>query len=383
MEKGYSTMKKLRVVMVTNSLKRDGISSVIMNYCTHLNPDKFEITIISGASVVETNKIKCIDHGIQLIELPERKTASRAFYRALNRTLAEGNYDICHVHGNSATSLAELLIAQMNHIKVRIMHCHNSQCQHKIIHLLLSPIFKRMYTGAFACSRLAGNWIFGANKFTVIPNAFEIEQYSFDMTKRQQYRKDLNLGNNFVIGYVGRINYQKNCWYVLKCFEKYLAENPKARLLLVGDGPEREELEKYVEHSSYRNSVTVYGESEDVPGLLSAMDIFLFPSRYEGLGISAVEAQISGIPCIISDVVPEEVQIAGQSIFLPIGDGNISLWIDKIREFSQLSANRNAFFRDNRNVILKYDIKAASRTLEDLYYKYFLESRKGKGRKNR
>lgn len=382
-EEGYGTMEKLRVAMVTDSLKRDGISSVIMNYCTHLDPDKFEITVISGASVAETNKIECIDHDIQLIELPERKTRSREFYSALSRKLAEGNYDICHVHGNSATNLAELLIARRNHIKVRIMHCHNSQCQHKKVHLMLSPIFKRMYTAAFACSRLAGDWIFGVNKFTVIPNAFEIERYRFDMTKRQQYRRDLNLDNDLVIGYVGRINYQKNCWYALKCFEKYSAENPRARLLLVGNGPEREELEKYVERSSYRNSVIVYGESEDVPGLLSAMDVFLFPSRYEGLGISAIEAQISGIPCIISDAVPREAQLVSQSIFLPVGDESISLWVDKLREFSRLSVNRDAFYRNNRKEFLKYDIESASRNLEGLYYEYFSESQKRKGRKHR
>ncbi len=371
-------MDKLRVVMIADSMKMDGISTVIINYCTHLNLEKFKVTIMAGAPVAEANKRKCAEYGIQIVELPERKKSYIKFCKVLNRKLREGKYDICHVHGNSATKVTELMFAWRNHICTRVMHCHTTRCQHIWIHRILSPIFKKAYNRALACSIQAGEWIFGKNKFVVLPNAFEVGRFAFNPSKRKSYRKELDMEDAFVLGFVGRLNDQKNYWYALKCFEKYLCENPRARLLIVGDGAGRDGLIEYVNSSSYKNKITVYGESDDVSGLLSAMDVFLFPSCYEGLGIAAVEAQISGIPCIISDAVPREVRISEQIDFLPIGEENISLWVDKIRKIEGLPVNREVSCRENRRASSGYDIKEAVKFLEHFYTRSVAEEHRRK-----
>lgn len=366
-------MKKIKLVMIADRLQLNGIGCVIMNYCTHLDRNKFDITIAAGTPVTEAYKHKCTENGIHLIELPERKSSPMKFYRALNKKLAAVNYDICHVHGNSATNTIELLIAWKSHIKIRVMHCHNSQCQHIKMHRMLLPIFKRLYTKAFACSEIAGDWIFGKDKFTMIPNAFETGKYRFDPIKREDYRNKLNAKDAFLIGFVGRLNAQKNYWYTVKCFEEYWHKNPGAKLLMVGDGAGKEELEQYVNASACKNNIIIYGESEDIQGILSAIDVFVFPSRYEGLGIAAIEAQISGLPCIISNQVPREVQISNQCVFLPIGDEDIPLWTEKLQEFKALSIDRAAFYMEHQKEIERYDIKEAVKFVEGLYLQCFTE----------
>lgn len=360
-------MKKIKLAMIADCLRLDGISAVIMNYCTHLNLDKFEITIISGAPVTPVHRKRCDEVGIRVVELPVRKKAKIKYYVELSRVLKEEHFDICHVHGNSATSSVELFLAVVNGAKVRIMHCHNSMCQHKTLHNLLLPIFKHLYTQGFACSSLAGNWIFGKNRFKIIPNGFETEKFRYDSNKRIRYRKQMNLEGCMVIGHVGQINYQKNTEFSIRLFEKEFADDDLARLILVGNGRDKEIYKEYIENSVCKNKIILYGESDDVPGLLSAMDIFIFPSRYEGLGISVVEAQISGLPCVISNAVPKEVQVSKNTIFLPIKEENLKDWSSAIRTFASLKADREKALEKNISDIEKYNIHNCARMLENEY----------------
>lgn len=362
-----NAMDKIKVVMLAGNLKMDGISAVIMNYCTHMDLNKFDITIMAGIPIERFYREKCMEYGITIEELPQRKISNPVYFTMLNKKLRTTKFDICHVHGNSATSAAELVLAELNHIKIRIMHCHNSKCQHEKIHEILLPVFKRMYTQAFSCSTLAGDWIFGKGRFTVISNGFEIENYKFHSQKREQYRRLMKLEDCFVLGYVGRLNYQKNPWFVIKSFEKYAESAPGARLLMVGNGSERKEIEEYVSRSPYRDRIIIYGESNDVAGLLSAMDLFLFPSRYEGLGISAAEAQISGLPCIVSEHVPRDVQVGDNIRFLPISETDITLWVKTMEEFEHTEYSRLDYYEDNKADIEKYDIRICAKQLEGIY----------------
>ncbi len=366
-----NVMDKIKVVVIAGSLKMDGISAVIMNYCTHMDLNKFDITIMAGVPIEKVYKETCREYGIIVEELPQRKISSIVFFHVLNRKLRESRFDICHVHGNSATSVAELILARLNHIKVRIMHCHNSKCQHEKIHKILLPILKRMYTQAFSCSTLAGNWIFEEGKFTVITNGFETEQYQFHLEKREQYRQQMNLEKCYVLGCVGRLNYQKNPWFVIKYFEQAAQKNSKLKLLMVGSGNEKKNIEEYVSKSQYRDRIIVYGESNDIAGLLSAMDLFLFPSRYEGLGISVVEAQISGLPCIVSENVPRDAQVGDRIRFLPIDETKLSLWEETMEEFQHMEYNRLNYYEDNKVRIEKYNIQDCAKQLEDIYIKLY------------
>ncbi len=358
-------MRKIRIVMMASNLKMDGISTVIMNYCSHLDLKKYDVTIMAGTPIAPVHRENCKILGIPIIQLPERKKSGKAFCVELNKALHKTRFDICHVHGNSATSVAELAIAKWNKIPIRIMHCHTSKCQHEGLHRLLSPVFKRMYTTAFACSSLAGNWIFGKGSFTVIPNGFVTNLFRFDNDKRRQYRQQLGIDKGPVIGHVGQMNSHKNPLFTIKCFEKYRSTHPYSKLLMVGSGRDKKVVEEYVKNSPCQDSIILYGESEDIPGLLSAMDIFVFPSKYEGLGISLLEAQISGLPCLASEAVPRDVVLGNQIDFLPIDSPD--LWSDRLASIEVKTENRNAFYDRNRERILKYDIAETVKQLEKIY----------------
>ena len=356
--------KKTSVAMITNDLNINGISTVVANYCMNIDLDKFDITVIAGAPIDAIYKQKFDLKGIHYVELPARKSSSKVFYRALYKEFRNKKYDIAHIHGNSATITIELLIAWLNGIKVRIAHCHNSTCDNKKIHRMMLPLFKRLCTGGLACSDLAGQWLFKNGKYEVLPNGFYTERFCFNDNDRSEIRKELNIDDKFVIGHIGRFNNQKNHPFLLEVFKEVGKERKDAVLLLVGNGPNYDKVMQIIDNHPYKDRIIVYGETTEAEKLYSAMDVFAFPTKHEGLGIVLLEAQISGLKCVVSDVIPHEV-VLGDSMVLLSLDDDISKWKDAI--LKNQSINRNTFYKESEDKILKYDIRKNVKRLEDYY----------------
>lgn len=367
-------MQKLRLAMVANDLNINGISTVIMNYCMNINLDEFDISIIAGIPIDNGYREKYEALGISVISLPARKTDSMQYYLALKKEFANG-YDIVHVHGNSATMAIELLLAKQSGIQIRIAHCHNSTCRHKGMHTLLLPLFRYVYTDGFACSLLAGKWIFRDKQFEVITNGFEVGRFHFSLEKRAETRKKLETENAYLIGHVGRFNEQKNHPFILKLFEEYAGVNDKAVLLLVGDGPDFSKIEDMVARHPYKDRIILFGEAIDIAALYSAMDIFIMPSKHEGLGIAALEAQISGLPCLVSDAVPKDVIIGSEIHFCRLV--STERWLGLLQkyglEFDSERAldRRKAFYQSHGKEIGKWDIKKNAYWLQMKYQELY------------
>lgn len=359
---------KISVAMVTNNFEINGISTVIINYCKNINLEEFDIDIIAGDPVAKEYKQICSELGIKVIHLPQRKLSPLAYYKALFFTLKKKKYDIVHIHGNSSTITVELLLSKFAGIKKRIAHSHNSTCEQMTIHRLLYPLFSILYTDGFACSELAGKWLFRKKKFTVIRNGFETEKFAFDESIRTRKREELGISDKFVLGHIGRMNNQKNQRFLLNLFAEYGEKNEQAVLLLVGVGPDFENIKELVKSHPYEDRVILYGESENAEELYQCFDLFLFPSKYEGLGIVALEAQISGLGCIVSNAVPKDVDISGNILFLNL---EIDVWIAGINEFANRHRNgcidRRKLYDNNFSKIATYDIRKNARDLENLY----------------
>lgn len=358
---------KIKVAICANSLHINGISAVIMNYCRNIDLSRFEINILAGAPIEETYRDQCEKLGITVTELPERKRSPIKFYSALSKSLSKDKFDIFHIHGNSATITIELMIAYLNGIRVRITHSHSSTCNHIQVHRALHPIFDRLYTAGFACSTLSGHWMYGDKKFTVIPNGFETEKYRYSENDRRRIRKQQGLENAFIICHVGRFNSAKNHPYVIDVFENVASERENAILLLVGDGPDFGLVKERAEKSQYSNRIIFYGESKEVNAILSASDVFVCPSKAEGFGIVVLEAQISGLPCIVSDRLPADVKLGGNISFLPINETDVGAWKDKILSVNTEHERRFTFYEKNIERIMQYDIKMNVKKLEQLY----------------
>lgn len=361
-------LKKIRVAMITTNLERHGISTVVTNYGQNLDKKNFEVVIITGSEVNEEYRRQCKNAGVEIIEITSKKKNVIKYSCQLFYSLHSMKFDIVHVHGNSATMTLELFIAKINHIKIRIAHCHNSTCNHIKLHRFLLPLFRRLVTGRIACSQIAGNWIFPAGGFIVLPNAFSIEKYKFDPQKRRKIRSDLKIDDSTVIiGHVGRLNQQKNQKFIIEIFDKIMNKRNDFKLLLVGDGPNRESIMRQIENSSYKNQIIMYGESDDPSSLYDAMDIFVCPSLYEGFGNVVIEAQISGLPIVASDAFPEDTHLTSYIKYKSLSDDS-DKWADSvIAMLSQNRDSRNDLYQQNKELFSKYEIMESVHILEKFY----------------
>lgn len=363
----------IKIAMVTNHFGITGISTVILNYAKVLNHEKYDITVIAGEPIAEENRIICSKNGIKLIVLPSRRQETLRHYILLWNKLRKNKYDIVHVHGSSSIMAVELTIAILAGSKIRIAHSHNSFCNNMRLQKLLNPYFRKTYTKALSCGMLAGDWLFGAGKFEILPNGLYGENFIFDSHGRDRIRKDLHIENKYVIGHIGRFNKQKNQSYLLKVFEKIAEKRKDAVLILVGDGPDFEEIESLVDIHPYKDKIILYGVTKDLKAIYSAMDVFVLPSKYEGFPVVLLEAQISGLPCVASDKVTKEVDFG--NIYWASIDEAPEIYAEKILKTNFAGIHdREEFYNTNKEKIEKYDIRTTVKQLENIYTK-LLEAR--------
>lgn len=355
----------IKVAMVATHFAVTGIGSVIMNYCRALDRNKYEFTIIAGIPIANQYREECQKLGIKIVALPSRHDQSRQHYIEMYKALKRGKYDIFHDHGNSSMMAIELTIAKLAGIKIRIAHSHNTRCPNVIVHRLLNPYMNKQYTKALACGEMAGDWLYGKGNFEVLPNGFETSEFRFSQSARERLRLELGVNDKFVIGHMGRINEQKNQDFLIDVFNKVAAERDDAVLIMVGEGPDSEKIIEKVEHSPYKDRIIMYGLSNKPSEMYSAFDLFALPSRYEGLPVVLLEAQISGLPCIASNKVTREVDF-GEMQWASIDD--VNGWKEKILKTEANNNDyRNRYMTDHVEQIAKYDISNTAGQLDQIY----------------
>jgi glycosyltransferase involved in cell wall biosynthesis len=221
-----------------------------------------------------------------------------------------------------------------------------------------------------ACSKEAGKWLFGekaikSEKFLILKNAIEIDKFMFDKNIRINIRKKLNLGGKYVVGHIGRFHPQKNHEFVIDVFNRFKKEKDNAVLILVGEGPKRRNIQDKVEKLGLSDSVIFLGVRSDVNEIFQGMDVFLFPSKYEGLGIVVIEAQATGLQCIVSENIPEEAVITDLVTKLPL-EIPVNEWV----KFMLGSIYYREINRQKYNELIRmngYEVKSTSLELESFY----------------
>lgn len=361
----------IKVLVVAKDLQLHGISTVIMNYFQFLAED-FSMSFAVGKPIDEMYRNIIASKGGRLFELPGKSEDPIDYYRKLNEVMSKEKFDIIHIHGNSATILVELFLGILHKIPVRIAHSHNCTCNHKIVHKVLKGAMSFLYTDAYACSLLAGKWMFGKRHFEVIQNCFDTKSFVYNSESRELYRKKMNAKNSLIVGHVGFFNEQKNQRFIVDVFREFIKFRADAILLFVGDGYTRKDIQEYVNGQNLSDKVIFWGASNDVSGLMSAMDLFLFPSLYEGLGIVLLEAQISGLPCLLSDVIPNETKLGEEYYKLSLEDSALK-WAERLVDISRNTLNRSSFYETYKDVISDYDCSSVANRLYDLYCESYLK----------
>lgn len=274
-------------------------------------------------------------------------------------------FDVVHVHGNSSTMGLELSLAKIEKVPVRIAHCHNSRCEHPKVHKLLYSLLRASYTQAVACSTLAGDWIFGCGNYTVLPNAIDLQKFQYNPEIRKRYREMLNIDEKtLLLGHVGNFNEQKNHEFLVNVFYE-VQKQRKAKLILLGAGPLQDTVKKQVSSLQMDDQVYFLGIRDDVNCWMQAMDVFVFPSRWEGLPVTLIEAQASGLHCVVSKNISGEVVINfNQMCMLSLSD--TKNWIKKICNI-YFNADREQGYEKIQNA--GYNINFAVRRLKNIYDK--------------
>lgn len=366
-------VKKIKIAMLTNHFGITGISTVILNYCKELDHSKFDLTVIAGRPIDEENRKDCDKYGIELIELPSRHKSPIGHYKGLWNEFHKNTYDILHVHGSSSMMAIEMTVARMSGINRIIAHSHNSSCPNILIHKILNPYFKTLYSKALACGELAGNWLFGENHFEVLPNGFYTKDFIFNPVERDCVQTELSIKNKFVIGHIGRFNNQKNQSFLLDVFEEVAKKRKNAVLMLVGNGPDYNRIYQAVQKHPFKDRIILYGVTKNTHALYNLMDVFVLPSKYEGLPVVLLEAQISGLPCIVSDRVTREVDF-GNIIWKSIDD-EPEKWAKLIKKMQVSNMiSRQMYYLEHEDLINTYDISNTVIQLEKIYHTLMKDS---------
>ncbi len=344
-----------------------GVEAVVNNYYRHIDRDKYQFDFIIDSDGTGSPRTELIELGARYFTVPPYQHLFRYFV-ALRKLFVENRYLIVHSSMNSL-SVISLFAAWSAGVPVRINHSHNTAAAgefgRNLLKNILRPFSRVFATHCVACSRCAGEWLFGKRHFqrgevTILRNAIDTKLFRFDPIIRDTIRKRYGLEDCFVIGHVGRYCYQKNQEYLLELISRLRKTQPDIRLLLIGTGTTGEKLKKKAEQCGVDQAVLFLGARDDVSDLYQAMDLFLFPSRYEGLGLAAVEAQCTGLPVIASTAVPEESKVTDRIRYLPLKDG-VSSWLEEIRLEHGLRRDRLV------SIDPRYDIRIEVKELEKLY----------------
>lgn len=358
--------KRVLIVITTAFVPAGGLTGVVMNYYRKIDKRDILIDIASTnkAPITLTEEIKL--YGSHYYCLNRRSFILSYFFKLYKLCK---NYDIIHVNGNSATTFIELLAAKLAGIKIRINHNHTSIPYHRKTSNMVYPFFKNLVTERIACSDLAGKWLYRDGDFFILKNAVDVDKYQYNKETRKIVRGALGIKDDCcILGHVGKIYKPKNHSYLVRIFAEFFKHAPNSKLLLVGDGVMRAEIEELVSKLRLREHVIFAGLRMDIPDMLQAMDFFVFPSIWEGMPLSVLEALSSGLTCVISDHITKDVMIGPHIHSLQIESDPV-LWADFMLSY-HLPLRQNAC-SESTNAITEagFNIKTEARKLMELYMK--------------
>ena len=366
-----------KVLIVLDTLRRGGIEIAALRFCRLLNSDGYECSFLvrRGENTDETMVGEIADIGAEIIIKPPAADNYIKDYFFLLKTMKDGKYDIVHSHLLFYNGIV-MRAAYRAGVKKRIAQSHATQENRSASRIrgLISEIYKhtmrhwlkKYATDLVGCSKKAGIYMCSEKLFEkrgcVLPNYVDAAKYEFSPQRRAAVREKLGLSDELIIGHVGSIYWIKNQTFLVSLLAELLKAEPDSLLMLVGDERDGGETRALAESLGVSDKVMLTGSRDDVPDLLNAMDVFVFPSRFEALPLAPIEAQAASLPCVTSLGVPEEIKVndAFERISL---DEPVSLWIEKIREFSRL--DRTA--ADLSNLLVRYSAESVRDALLNLY----------------
>lgn len=359
-------MKKVLIVVTTSLVSYGGLATVMLNYYRAMDKTGLQIDFASTNELDPRLHEELKQNNSLYFNLGNRKKNGIQYLKNLNSVLNNNNYDIVHVNGNSATMAMELLVAKRRKVSVRIAHGHAAQSNYPFLHQILKLMFKKSYTVSLAVSQKTADWLFDGYVDRILNNAIDITKYRFDYRKRKIFRDMLGAGDCVVLGTVGKMTHNKNQSFLLEIFGECRKRNRNSRLILVGDGDLYQSLKDKCRRMGLEEAVYFVGMKDNVADYLQAMDIFVFPSFYEGFGMALLEAQASGLCCLASDTIPYETKVSDGISYLSIQE-SAELWAEKILNTDRANRREKSSQACKKIRESGYCIQTEARKLEQLY----------------
>lgn len=369
--------KQLKILYFVDRMLIGGIQKLVLEIAKNIDKEKFQLDFLlldDGKEYELENtlkNLKCKVYKLKSVWIKNPFDYINYYIKMKNFFKETGKYyDIVHLHSSSKNFLF-LYLAKKSNIKVRIAHSHTtgfktSNYLKETIGNIMKYFLVKNATNFMACSKDAGKWLFGEKKvkdIIVLKNSIDISKYKYNEKIRKKIREEFNLlEDDIVCGNVGRVVEQKNHKFLLEIFKEVLKINNKYKLLIVGDynNSLKEELDKYVKKFDMSENIIFTGFRNNSNEYLNAMDLFLFPSKVEGLGIALIEAQSNGLKCIVSENIPEEAKVSDNVITINLN--NEKDWVEKIINIDKTRNDCKKQIED-----AGYDIKEMVRKLGSYY----------------
>ena len=355
----------IRVLQVIGSMNRGGAENFIMNIYRNIDRSKvqFDFLVCSKQKAAFDNEIEALGGKIYR-DIDYLNSKNILKYQSLcDDFFKNHNYKIVHCHIGSVAQFVLRAAKKNGAITVSHSHMAAADLKSKILYI---PITKHS-DYLFACSKGAaisryGKKVLENNNCKVINNAIDINKFSFDESLRDSIRKNLSVENNFVIGHIGRFHEQKNHSFIIDIFNEVLLINKNAKLVLAGKGDLESDIKSKVDEFGISDKVIFLGLVDNPEEVLNAFDLLLFPSLYEGLPVSVVEAQANGLRCLLSDTVSPDTKITDLVEFYSL-ENSASRWAEKVLSYSDYS------HKDTSEQIRKsgYDARELAKELEKFY----------------
>ena len=353
-----------RIVHIVGSMAPGGIENFIMNIYRNMDREKLQFDFIINVKkeVSYDEEIEKMGGKVHYVTRKSKNPIKNFF--EVRKIIKEQKYDTVCRHSDNAFTVVDLLAAKLAGAKRIIMHSHSTQTKNTGLHKFFRLWFPFVTTHRFACSQTAGKWMYGKQDFQVVYNAIDTDKFNYSAEIRNKMRKEWKVEDAHVYGHVGSFVYAKNHPFLLDVFHEISKQDEKAVLFLVGDGDLRKAAEEKVKEYGLEQKVIFTGRRMNVPDFLQMFDVLLFPSVYEGLPVSLVEAQTSGLQCLISDRITEEVILTDCARNYSIDLGAES-WAKKAMEIMELAQNTTRTSRQEKIKEVGYDIHSLARFYEN------------------
>lgn len=351
-----------------------GVESFLMNYYRNIDKSKVQFDFLCNTHRRVAYEEELEKLGGHVYHITARSENHRKYRKEMDDFFGKtrGRYRAIWVNVSSLANIDYLKYAKKYGIPRRIIHSHNSRNMDSFLRGVLHQINKRQIqayaTDFWACSKEAADWFYtgkARRKAVLIHNAISVEQYSFSEEKRADIRHSLQWERNFVIGNIGRFHFQKNQEFILDIFHVLVGRDPSFRLVLIGGGEDEKRLKEKACAYGINEYICWAGIQKDIGGWLSAFDLFLFPSLFEGSSVVALEAQANGILALASEgVIPEEIWVNDNFYFMSLKE-SAGKWAERILEMRKGSRERISFAKVKENFRCRgYDIAVEAGRME-------------------